>query len=256
MQMKTLLTLVAFTSLILLNPFFAGGQSLSALEVVKKADEKFNGEKSSFMLMSMTIVRPSWQRTVEFKNWSLGRDFALTLITAPAKESGQTFLKRLTEMWNWNPAINRLIKLPPSMMSQGWMGSDYTNDDILKESSVVNDYTHMFEGEENIGGRDCFRIKMNSKEDASVIWGSQVRWIDKKDFLLMKAELYDEDGELVRTETGSEIKVMDGRTIPTKLELQPADEPGNRTVVLIKEIKFNIPLQESFFSQQNMKVVR
>jgi outer membrane lipoprotein-sorting protein len=231
-------------------------QSLSAMEVIKKSDEIFNGEKSSYMLMSMTIVRPTWQRTVEFKNWSLGRDYALTLITAPAKESGQTFLKRTTEMWNWNPSINRLIKLPPSMMSQGWMGSDYTNDDILKESSVVNDYTHSFEGEENIDGRECYRVKMKSKEDADVIWGSQVRWIDKKDFLLMKAELYDEDGELVRTEMGSQIKVMDGRTIPSRLELQPADEPGNKTIVVIREIKFNIPVQESFFSQQNMKVVR
>lgn len=254
--MKIILTLIAASSLIVFNPVIADGQSLSAMEVVKKADEKFNGEKSSFMLMSMTIVRPAWQRTVEFKNWSLGKDFALTLITAPAKEAGQTFLKRGTEMWNWNPSINRLIKLPPSMMSQGWMGSDYTNDDILKESSVVNDYTHSFDGEENIGGRDCFRIQMVSKEDAAVIWGSQLRWIDKKDFLLMKAELYDEDGELVRTETGSDIKIMDGRNIPTKLELQPADEPGNKTVVIITEIKFNNPIQESFFSQQNMKVVR
>jgi outer membrane lipoprotein-sorting protein len=231
-------------------------QSISAREVVQKADEKFNGEKSGYMIMSMTIIRPAWQRTIEFKNWTLGRDYALALITSPPKEAGQSFLKRGTEMWNWNSAINRLIKLPPSMMSQGWMGSDYTNDDILKESSVVNDYSHQFDGEENIDGRDCYRIKMSSKEDAAVIWGSQVRWIDRKDFLLMKAELYDEDGVLVRTETGSEIRVMDGRTIQTRIELQPAEEPGNKTVVVIKEIRFNIPLQESFFSQQNMKVIR
>jgi outer membrane lipoprotein-sorting protein len=156
-------------------------------------------------------------------------------------------------MWNWNPSINRLIKLPPSMMSQGWMGSDYTNDDILKESSVVNDYVHSFDGDENIGGRDCYRIKMVAREDAAVIWGHQVRWIDKKEFLVMKAELYDEDGALVRTETGSDIRMMDGRTIQTRIELVPADEPGNKTIVTIRDIKFNIPVQESFFSQQNMK---
>jgi outer membrane lipoprotein-sorting protein len=254
--MKRILTWLAVAPIFLFPAVNLHAQVLTATEVVKKADDKFNGEKSGYMVMSMTIVRPSWQRTVEFKNWSLGKDYALTLITAPAKEAGQTFLKRATEMWNWNPSINRLIKLPPSMMSQGWMGSDYTNDDILQESSVVNDYTHTFDGEENIGGRDCYRIKMDSKEDASVIWGSQVRWIDKKDFLLMKAELYDEDGELVRTETGSDIKVMDGRTIQTKIELQPREEPGNKTVVLIRDIRFNIPLQESYFSQQNMKVVR
>ena len=148
------------------------------------------------------------------KTGLLVKDYALTLITAPAKDVGQSFLKRGTEMWNWNPSINRLIKLPPSMMSQGWMGSDYTNDDILKESSVVNDYTHEIIGEETIAGRECYRIKMVAKEDAAVIWGHQIRWIDKKDFLFMKAELYDEDGYLVRTETGSDIKTMDGQDYP------------------------------------------
>jgi hypothetical protein len=208
------------------------------------------------MVMSMTIIRPAWQRTLEFKSWSLGRDFALTLITAPAKDNGQTFLKRKTEMWNWNPVINRLIKLPPSMMSQGWMGSDYTNDDVLKESSVVTDYNHELIGEEIIQERVCYKIKMVAKPDAAVVWGHQIRWVDKKDFLVMKAELYDEDGVLVRTEIGSDLKTMDGRLIPSKLELLPATEPGNRTAVIIKDIKFNIPMEENFFSQQNMKNVR
>jgi outer membrane lipoprotein-sorting protein len=159
-------------------------------------------------------------------------------------------------MWNWNPSINRLIKLPPSMMSQGWMGSDYTNDDILKESSLINDYTHEIIGEEMIDGRQCYKIKMVAKENTAVIWGHQVRWIDKKEFLALRAELFDEDGALVRTETSSDIKIMDGRTIQTRIELIPADEPGNKTVITIQEMKFNIPVKESFFSQQNMKNVR
>jgi outer membrane lipoprotein-sorting protein len=247
--------------LICVGTFFPGlvsltAQSLSATDIVRKADEKFNGEKSSMMVMTMTIIRPAWQRTVEFKNWTLGRDYALTLITSPAKDAGQTFLKRATEMWNWNPSINRLIKLPPSMMSQGWMGSDYTNDDILKESSVVNDYTHEITGVEIINGRECFKIKMVAKEDAAIVWGHQTRWIDKKEFLVLKAELFDEDGVLVRTEIGSEIKKMDGRTIQTLMELLPADEPGNKTIVKIIDIKFNVQLEESFFSQQNMKNIR
>ena len=231
-------------------------QEISATDIVRKADEKFNGEKSSYSVMSMTIIRPEWKRTIEFKNWSLGRDFALALITAPAKETGQAFLKRGSEMWSWNPSISRLIKLPPSMMSQGWMGSDYTNDDILRESSVVNDYTHEIIGEESIGGRLCYKIKMTAREDASIVWGKQIRWIDKKDFLVLKAELYDEDGYLVRTETGSDIKTMDGRTITAKIELAPEEEPENKTLIEIMEIKFNIPVEESFFSQQNMKRVR
>jgi outer membrane lipoprotein-sorting protein len=231
-------------------------QTLSATDIVRKADEKFNGEKSSISTMEMTIIRPSWQRTVEFKSWTLGRENSLTLITAPARDEGQSFLKRGQEMWNWNPSINRLIKLPPSMMSQGWMGSDYTNDDILKESSLVNDYTHEIAGEEIIAGRLCFKIKMVAREGASVVWGHQFRWIDKKDLLVLKTELYDEDGFLVRTELGSEIKMMDGRIIPTMMELIPSDEKGNRTIVIIKDIRFNVQIEDNFFSQQNMKRVR
>jgi len=236
--------------------FSVAAQNLSATEIVKKADEKFNGEKSSIMVMSMTIIRPTWKRTIEFKNWSEGRENALTLITAPAKDAGQTFLKRGSEMWSWNPSINRLIKLPPSMMSQGWMGSDYTNDDILKESSVVKDYIHEIIGEEKIGERLCYKIKMTAKDEAAIVWGQQIRWIDEKEFLVLRAELYDEDGELVRTELGSDIKRFDGRDIPAILELTPTDEPGNRTVVEIKDIKFNISIEDGFFSQQNMKRVR
>ncbi len=206
--------------------------------------------------MAMTIVRPTWERTIEFKNWTSGKEYALTLITAPARDKGQTFLKRQNEMWNWNPTISRLIKLPPSMMSQGWMGSDYTNDDILKESSVLNDYTHELVGEEEMEGRLCYKIKLVAREDAAVIWGHQIRWIDKKDFLFLKSELYDEDGYLVRTETGSEIKRMDDRLIPTRIELVPAEEEGQMTIIEMKEMKFNEAIQESFFSQQNMKRVR
>jgi len=246
-----------FSSLLILClHFMAFGQELSPKEIIRKADEKFNGEKTSISTMSMTIVRPTWERTIEFRNWTSGREYALTLITAPAREKGQTFLKRQSEMWNWNPTISRLIKLPPSMMSQGWMGSDYTNDDILKESSVVNDYHHEIVAEEEYDGRMCWKIKMVAKEEAAVIWGYQIRWIDKKDFLFMKSELYDEEGYLVRTELGSVIKTMDGRLIPTHIELVPAEEEGQKTILDIKEIQFNVPIKDAFFSQQSMKRVR
>ena len=254
--MKNVITVIICFQIQALCINIVNAQDLSATDIVKKADEKFNGEKSSYSVMSMKVIRPEWQRTIEFKNWTLGRDFAMTLITAPAKETGQTFLKRGSEMWSWNPSISRLIKLPPSMMSQGWMGSDYTNDDILRESSVVTDYVHEIIGEENIDGRLCYKIKLTARENASIVWGKQIRWIDKKDFLILKAELYDEDGYLVRTETGSDIKIMDGRTITSKIELVPEEEPENKTLVEILEIKFNIPFEENYFSQQNMKTVR
>ena len=249
-------TAILSTFFLTLFPLVSMGQELSPKEIIRKADEKFNGEKTSISLMAMTIVRPTWERTVEFRNWSSGRENALTLITAPARDKGLSFLKRRNEMWNWNPTISRLIKLPPSMMSQGWMGSDYTNDDILKESSVVNDYIHEIVGEEVVAGRLCYKINMVTKEEAAVIWGSQVRWIDKKDFLFLKSELYDEDDYLVRTELGLDGKSMEGRVIPTRIELIPAEEEGHKTIIEIKEIEFNKPINDNFFSQQNMKRVR
>ncbi len=253
--MKRQSLILKFISLLLaLCPLLLKAQD--AKEIVRMANEKFNGEKSSVGLMSMTIVRPTWERTISFKNWTSGTENALTLITAPARDRGQTFLKRGTEMWTWTPSISRLTKLPPSMMSQGWMGSDYTNDDILKESSVVDDYTHKIIGEEEIDGRPCYKIELVAKEDAAVIWGHQIRWIDKKDLLFLKSELYDEDGYLIRTELGSDIKLMDGRLIPTRLELIPEEEEGYKTIVVFEKLEFNKPVDEGFFSQQNMKRVR
>ncbi len=254
--MKRNYKLPFITSLLLFGTLHLSGQALTATEIVKKADEKFNGEKSSISVMSMTIIRPTWQREVDFKSWSLGHEYSLTLITGPAKDRGETYLKRGNEMWSWNPTIARLIKFPPSMMSQGWMGSDYTNDDILRESSVVNDYSHEIAGEEMMEGRLCYKINMTAKENAAVVWGKQIRWIDKKDFLILRTELYDEDGTLVRTETGSDIKIMDGRSVTARIEVMPVNEKGNKTVVEIKDIKFNVPVSESFFSQQNMKNLR
>jgi outer membrane lipoprotein-sorting protein len=225
----------------------------NARDIVEQANEKINGEKSSYSVMAMTIIRPEWERTLEFKGWTLGTDYALTVITSPARDKGQAYLKRASEMWSWNPGISRMIKLPPAMMSQGWMGSDYTNDDILNESSVVEDYIHEITGEEEIEGRQCYRIRLTAKEGATVIWGHQLRWISKEDYLFLKAELYDEEGYLVRTELGREIKTMDGRLIPTVMEIIPEDDEGYKTVVEIKEIKFNIPVEDGFFSQQNLQ---
>ncbi len=237
-------------------PGLKAQSGLTATEIIRKADEKFRGEKSSQSQMTITIVRPKWHRSVTIKNWTLGNDLALTLIISPVNDKGKSFLKRKNEMWNWDPTISRLIKLPPSMLSEGWMGSDYTNDDILKESSLVNDFNHKILGEEIIENTSCFKIELIPKENAAVVWGKIILWIAKNDFIEMKGEYYDEDNYLIRNELSFDIKMMDDRKIPTRLEIIPAEEQGNKTVVLIDWIKFNQPIQDSFFSQQNMKNVK
>ena len=227
-----------------------------ARDIIKKADEKMQGEETSQSVMTMTIVRPTWDREISFKNWTKGRDYTMVLISSPARDKGQTFLKRENEMWNWNPTINRLIKLPPSMMSQGWMGSDFSNDDLLKESSIVVDYTHKIIGEEEIDGWSCHKIELIPLEDAAVVWGRILKWVSKEEYLQMKTEYYDEDDYLIKTEIAYDIKEMGGRLIPSKFELIPEEEEGHKTIVIMNEISFNKPIADGFFSQQNMKKIR
>ncbi len=234
---------------------FCAQENISALEIIQKADEKVRG-KTNTSVMIMEIIRPTWKRSVSMKSWGRGMDFSMTYITAPAKDKGQVSMKRKTEMWNWMPSIGRMIKIPASMMSQGWMGSDYTNDDILKESSIVVDYKHKIISDENIDGHDTYKIELIPKEEAAVIWGKVYKWITKDEFIQIKSEYYDEDNDMVKSDFSYDFKTMDGRIIPTRIEIIPANEKGKKTVIKIVESKFDIELPESFFSQQQMKRIR
>lgn len=244
-----LFTFCAFTTTI-------AQTKLTAAEIIKKAEDKFKGEKSSYGEMQVIIQRPTWKRTVTMKSWSKGTDFSLSLVTAPANEKGQAFLKRKNELWTWNPTISRMIKLPPSMMSQGWMGSDYTNDDIMRESSMINDYDIKLLGEESCQGFNCYKIELEPKENIAVIWGKMIVWIAKGEYYQIKVQYYDEDNYLVRTMLASEVKQFGDRKLPAKMEILPEDEPGNKTIVVLLSMKFNQAIDENFFSQQNMKRVR
>ncbi len=244
-----------FLPLLFLTFFVSAINAQDAREIIKKMDDKLQGN-SNKSEMKMTIVRPKYTRTIAFKNWSLGRDYFLTYVTAPSKDKGMVSMKYKTEMWSYTPSINRMIKLPPSMMSQGWMGSDYTNDDLVKQSSIVNDYTHTVIGEEIIEGRECYNIQMIPNSDANVVWGKILTWVDKEKYINLKSEYYDEEEFLVRTELGKEVKIFDGRELPSIIEIIPADEPDNRTIITIDFIEFDVDIKESFFSQQNMKRIR
>lgn len=240
--------------LIFLSMAFLGyGQD--AKEIIRKADEKRRGDKASTSL-TISIIRPTWTREMDVKSWSFGTEYSLILITSPARDKGTVFLKRDKEIWNWIPSIERNVKLPPSMMMQSWMGSDFTNDDLIKESSIVNDYTHKVLGDSMILGRDCWKIELIPKPDAAVVWGRILNWIDKKDFIELRTEMYDEDGYLVNEVVFSEIKNLGGRMLPAIMEFIPADEEGHKTVIKYHEVDYNASIDERFFSIQNMKRVR
>lgn len=227
-----------------------------ATEIVQKAYDKMQGE-SSKAGMTMQIVRPDWQRSVSMKAWSKDTDYSLILITAPARDKGSAYLKRKNEMWQWLPNINRTIKMPPSMMSQSWMGSDFSNNDLVREASIVVDYEHAILGDSTINGYETYKIEMIPKPDAPVVWGKVITFISKDEYLQLQAEYYDEDGERVRVMKGSEVKELGGRLIPTRMEMIPLNkEEGHKTMMLYEDIEFNIGLSERFFSIQNMKRVQ
>lgn len=243
--MKTLL----ITILILLPSFLF---SQNATEIIKKTYEKSEG-KSQYAEMTMQIVRPKWQREVTFKLCNLGTDYSLVLITGPVKDKGQTYLKVKDEMWMWNPTVSSVVKLGPSMMSQGWMNSDYSNDELLNSGSIIDDYNHKLVGSELIENIDCYKIEITPKDDKMIIWGKQVFWITKTSNLIMKNEFYDEDGFLVKTHISGDVKNMDGKELPTRFEIISEDNPNSKTVLIMNYINFDVKVDESFFNQQNMR---
>lgn len=243
------------TALVMLTAYNLPPQSLTAKQIVEKADQKVRG-KSSKGSMTMNIERPGWKRSISMKTWSKGDEYAMIYITSPAKEKGKVFLKRKKEMWSWVPSINRMIKLPPSMMMQSWMGSDFKNDDLVKQSSIVKDYTHKILRSEKLRDMDCWVIELKPKPDAPVVWGRIETWITKSGYHMLRGKYYDEDEFLVHTENGYDIKHMGDRDIITRISIVPADEPGNKTELIFNEIEFDINIAESFFTQQNMKRVR
>ena len=247
---KLLLTLA-----MLAGTMSSQAQELSAKEIIQKADEKTRG-LSSQGTMTMTVIRPDWSRTITMKTWSKGRDYSLVLITAPVKDKGQVFLKIKTEMWNWVPSIDKTIKIPPSMMLQSWMGSDFTNDDLVRQSSIVMDYTHKLLGKEKVRNMDCYKIELTPLPDAPVVWGKVIMWITVSGYDQWMSEFYDEDNNLVNVSNNYDIKRMGDRDIPTRLEMEPKNKKGQKTVLQIDEMKFNTGINESFFSQQNMKKIR
>ncbi len=228
-----------------------GSTPETAKSIIQKMEDQMRGESSYFEL-TMTTVRPRYTREVTMKSWSLGDDYAMILITAPARDKGTAFLKRAKEIWNYVPSIDRMIKMPPSMMSQSWMGSDFSNDDLVRESSILKDYDHRILREEIFEEYECWVLELRPLPESSIVYDKVTIWVSKDFYLQLKVENYDEDGFLVSTLTFSDIKEMDGRIIPTVMEMVPADKPRQKTLLKYVNARFNIPIEEAFFSVQNL----
>lgn len=243
------------TVLHLLLAVCASASDVSVTDLVDKANKALRGD-SSHGRLTMTIETPEWKRSIDVEGWNKDRHYAFIVIRAPAKERGNTTLRRKSEMWLWLPKVERVIKVPPTMMHSSWQGSDFTYEDIVKADSIVKDYTHKILKTTKEEGRTVYRIEGIPRPEAPVVWGkvlSEIAVYDDDSVVPLLEEDYNERGELIRTITLSDIKVLGGRRVPARLECVPAKKKGQRTTLVYHELEFDVPLTEAFFSYARLQ---
>ena len=208
--------------------------------------------KTSISTVDMTIHRPDWERVVTIKAWTKGEKDSLFTIIAPAKDKGNGTLKKGREMWLYNPKVNRIIKLPPSMMSQAWMGSDFSNNDLSKSESLIKDYIHTIIGTETHEGKKVYLIKSIPKPEAPVVWGMQTVKI-REDAIFLRQEFYDEDFKLVKAMTTLQVQMLGGKLYPKVWKMQKADAKDEYTVLEYKNLVFDQVLPDRLFTLSSLK---
>jgi outer membrane lipoprotein-sorting protein len=227
-------------------------QSLDARTMVHRTEQKLRA-KTEQGTLSMTVRTPDWQRTLEMDYWGVNPDKTFIRITAPAKEAGTSTLRLGSSMWNYLPSVERVIKIPPSLMLQSWMGSDFTNDDLVWESSLEKDYDHKLDGEATQEGALCYRIVSTPKPDAAVVWGHLVIFVGKADFLPRREEYYDEKGALQKVLTFEDIRQVDGRLYPMRWKMVSVNKTGHETLLVYGKLRFDRTIPPSVFTQENLQ---
>ncbi len=253
-------SVVIAVCVLLFLPALISGDDQSAVELVKRMDSIIRGTNSSEGSMTMIIKKKRWRkpRTIKMKFWEVKRaenepGKSFILITDPVSEAGKGFLKIGNEMWSYFPNVNTTTKIPPSMMLQNWMGSDFTNDDLVRESSIVLDYTHRTLDTETQNGVKLTTIELIPKPDAPVTWGKIVITVREEDAIPTRQEYYNEKGKLVRVMTFEDIKVMSGQKLPTKWTMIPKDKPGDGTVIIVNDMKFDAGIDPQTFTMANLR---
>ena len=225
-------------------PLFAD----EASDIIRKLDHNMRG-KNVYMRIKMLIKTKNHQRSMEMDTWSKGKKRSFVKILAPAKEKGITFLSLNGQMWQYVPRIERTIKIPPSMMLQNWMGSDITNDDIVKQSSIVDDYTPKLLGKKGT----IATIQLTPKPNAAVVWGKIVTQVDTTHYTDLQDIFYDDDGKKVRTFRYSKVRQFGSYYIPTVWVVKPVDRPGHQTTMYIEKALFDGPMNDAYFSKSALK---
>lgn len=241
---------LTLTTLLLALP----AQALDLREVSRRFDTLYRSEGTE-AVASMTVKTPDYERTLRMRMWSRGLDYTLIRILAPPKERGMATLKRAGEMWNFLPKINKTLRVPPSMMMSSWMGSDLTNDDLVRHTSWERDY-HLSEAPDPPKG--LMGIVYVPKEGAAVTWSKVIGWFDPATLLPTSTDFYDEKGRKVRVMEFTDVGKLGNRTVPRTLTVVPltGDKKDNRTQIRYEEAKFDVVLPLEFFSQTSLREER
>jgi len=247
-------SLLIALSLILFSVPFSEAQSekLTSQQILDKIDKMWRGESSTGTYL-MKIKTTHWERTLRIKSWTKGLDYTLIRIEYPKKEKGVATLKVENNLWNYLPKIKRVIKVPSSLMMGSWMGSHFTNDDLVKESTLANDYHHRITFEGKREGQEVYEITLLPKEEAAVVWGKIVVVVRQKDLIPLYQEYCDEKEKPVRKMILSDVKKMGGRLLPSNMKVVPYDKPGEFTEIIYGDIVFDMELPDTFFSLRNLK---
>jgi len=223
-------------------------------DLVRAAFDHYRG-KASRATVEMVIHRPSWQRSMTMAAWTKGTSKSLIRITAPAKDEGNGTLKNGRDMWTYNPKVNRVIKLPPALMSQAWMGSDFSNNDLSKSDSILNDYTHTQVGTETSDGHTVYVIRSMPDPGAPVVWGMQMLKI-RDDHIMLSQEFFDEELKPVKKITVDKIQMLGGRMFPKVWKMQEHGLDDQYTLLRYQHLEFPDDLPERLFTVQELKTLR
>ncbi|OGI48032.1 MAG: outer membrane lipoprotein-sorting protein [Candidatus Muproteobacteria bacterium RBG_16_65_34] len=249
MPPKTKALYLTLAALALILPARAAAQD--AATIVKTAIDYWR-DVSSYSVVDMTIHRPDWKRTMTIRVWTRGQKESLVRVSAPPKDAGNATLLLDNDMWSFSPKINRVIKIPSSMMNQGWMGSDFSNNDLAKADDLIEQYTHKLLRTETHEGRKVYVIESTPLETAPVVWGREVVKV-RDDWIILEHAFYDQQDALVKKLVTSEIRPMGGKTVAARERMQRADKPGEWTEVVTREVQFGIDVPASIFTLANLR---
>jgi outer membrane lipoprotein-sorting protein len=226
--------------------FPAHAQSLDAGAILQAAMDHWRGT-TSYSELTMTIHREDWERSMSMRIWTQGDETSLVRVTEPRKDAGNSTLLKDTQMWTFSPRVNRVLKVPSSMMNQSWMGSDFSNKDVSRSTDILREYDHTLLETLQVDGHTVYVIEGIPHEEAAVVWGKEILHV-RDDYVLLEEQFWDQDGELVKSMRALEVQEMSGRTVATHMRMQKRDSPQEWTEIKVRETEFNLQLSPELFT--------